>query len=506
MSSGRSGDDEYQRTIGALFAVYWLMRLDSDGAQSFAFGVDNDWVPLSKDSDVPKRTAMEMGQRTLFLEQVDWGLFEEVLRSAGILIAPQGGGATFHDEDRTLAMLALTAIHDIMKVTSLLPVVDESHGAFNNIKPGEVINDHDLALGYVLQFRPELLPSFAGLPKSQQESVAFTQCQMEFNMGWLVQAEAPPGVLFRKFKSLITKGKASPCDIAFYFTHWLTDLAGAVPCPMEGCEKFVLKFPQKVLMSFLSSFTFVQRLSSQSETAVFEDYLRWRWKTHEPSLGALPQGAGCIAKLRLVTMAPGHSERILKAFGELEAGDRKVLQAELAMTGCRDQTYVGDDGASAKGPAFLIYYAPALMQKNCGEDALGAMVVLADVFRQARALWPLSAERAEVTVTVRIDVLKELTIQELQNMQPGFFWALWRTSDAEGMVQKASLLDVTGSPRRSDGFHRVLGFGMHSMELPTPFQDPELGEEEEGWAAIPCLDVAAKQRPCGFPCLRRIGC
>merc|ERR1712190_31540 len=33
-TSGRTADDEYQRTIGALFAVYWLMRLDIDGAQS----------------------------------------------------------------------------------------------------------------------------------------------------------------------------------------------------------------------------------------------------------------------------------------------------------------------------------------------------------------------------------------------------------------------------------------------------------------------------------------
>ena len=38
-SSGRSAAEEYQRTLGALFAVYWLMRLHGDGLQSFVYGV-----------------------------------------------------------------------------------------------------------------------------------------------------------------------------------------------------------------------------------------------------------------------------------------------------------------------------------------------------------------------------------------------------------------------------------------------------------------------------------
>jgi len=481
-SSGRSCDDEYQRTMGALFAVYWLMRLDTDGRQSFAFGVGNDWEPLSRTSSQPKRNEEELAQRSGFLERVQWKLFEDVLNAAGMLQGPGGGGGPGHSEERTLAMLVLTAIHDIMKLTALLPKVDRCHAPFCGLKAGEVINDHDLALSYVLEYYPRLLPSFAGLPKAQQESIKFTQCRMEFNMGWLVQAEAPPGQLFRKFKALITKGQASPSDIAFYFTHWLTDLAGAEPCPQEGCEKFVLKFPQKVLMSFLSSFSFVQRLSSQSETAVFEEYLRWRWATHDPPLGNLPLGAGCIAKLRLVTMAPGHSERIITAYEQLQDGDQKVLGTELARTGCRDQAYAGEvlEGA-ALGPAFLVYYAPALLCKNCGADALGAMVVLADVFRQARALWPLSVDSVDITVTLRIDVLKELTVQELQNTQPGTYWALWRTSDVDGMVQKASLLELNGSPKLADGLHRALGFGMHSSEGPPDFPGESPKHEDDSW-------------------------
>merc|ERR1719436_1444222 len=42
-SSGVSNEAEYQRTIGALFAVYWLLRLHLDGRISFCYGVDAGW-------------------------------------------------------------------------------------------------------------------------------------------------------------------------------------------------------------------------------------------------------------------------------------------------------------------------------------------------------------------------------------------------------------------------------------------------------------------------------
>merc|ERR1711990_324304 len=38
--SARTADDEYQRTIGALLAFFWLMRLDMGGKEAFSFGVD----------------------------------------------------------------------------------------------------------------------------------------------------------------------------------------------------------------------------------------------------------------------------------------------------------------------------------------------------------------------------------------------------------------------------------------------------------------------------------
>ena len=53
-TSGYSGEDEFKRTMGALFAVYWLARLDlpevhgssgMDGQRGFCFGVDQKWAP-----------------------------------------------------------------------------------------------------------------------------------------------------------------------------------------------------------------------------------------------------------------------------------------------------------------------------------------------------------------------------------------------------------------------------------------------------------------------------
>merc|ERR1712107_21543 len=104
----------------------------------------------------------------------------------------------------------------------------------------------------------------------------------------------------------VVSGSAKPQDISFYFVHWFVDLAGAEPYPLEGCEKFVLKFPVKVLRQFLESFSIVAQLSwGSSETEVFEEYVKWRWSSHEPetarrssmpSVASLHQTKMCSAR------------------------------------------------------------------------------------------------------------------------------------------------------------------------------------------------------------------
>eukprot|EP00930_Biecheleria_cincta_P041881 TRINITY_DN28786_c0_g1_i1.p1 TRINITY_DN28786_c0_g1~~TRINITY_DN28786_c0_g1_i1.p1 ORF type:complete len:1195 (-),score=241.76 TRINITY_DN28786_c0_g1_i1:65-3565(-) len=424
-SSGRSAADEYQRTLGALFAVYWLMRLHGDGLQSFVYGVGEDWKPLSAASVEPVRSAEDLKKRQAFYSKVDMGQIGKILVSAGLF---QGGfcnGA--NDPERTLALLVLSAIHDIMKVTSLLPVVTEASGPFEKHKVGDVIYNHDTALGYILQYMPDVLPSYAGLPEEQKESVKFTQFDMEFNLGWLVQAEAPPGILFSRFKRIIRQGKAKSSDVALYLVHWLTDLAGAEPYPEEGAEKFVLKFPPQLFVSFLSSFHCVTFLSQKSETAVMEDYLCWRWAMNEPPLGPIPRGDGAIALMRLVVMAQGHCNAVLDAWKGLNAEDKEVLANELTRTARAEQFFELALKVEEGGPAFLVYYAPALMQKNCGLDPEGALIVLAEILRHARAIWPLQESAADDTVIIQIDVLKGFHIAELLDQpRPGECWVLKR--------------------------------------------------------------------------------
>ncbi|CAE7818562.1 CAR11, partial [Symbiodinium sp. CCMP2456] len=185
VSSGRSSMEEYQRTMGALFAVFWFMRRKMGGAESFCFGVDDEWEPLNARSKQPRRKKEEIAKRQTFFNEVEWERIDELLHDAGLLC----DGVEGHDEERVLAMLVLTAIHDIMKLVPLLPTVAPDHAPYRGYKVGETIHDHDIALSYVLDHYSYALPSYHELSKKQQDSIRFTQCKMEYNMGWLVQAE-----------------------------------------------------------------------------------------------------------------------------------------------------------------------------------------------------------------------------------------------------------------------------------------------------------------------------
>ena len=95
------------------------------------------------------------------------------------------------------------------------------------------------------------------------------------------------------------------CAVAFYFVHWLTDLAGAVPKPLEGSEKFVLKFPHPVLGSFIRSFGVINQLAHDTETKVFESYLVQTWQNELPTAcGPVPSNPStAIALMRLAIQA-----------------------------------------------------------------------------------------------------------------------------------------------------------------------------------------------------------
>jgi len=442
--SGRTLGDEFQRTIGAFYAIYWLLRLDSDGKDGFSFGVDDDWKAISPD-EVPNAELEKPEKRLAFYKDSSWSNFQQLMVDADLLVEDSSGCRL--NETRVLTILALTAIHDIMKVQALLPTVQEGHEPYHGYQVGDVIGDHDQALSYLMDHYPELIPSYAELEEDEKFSVAFTQCQLQFNQGWFVQAEAPPGAIFTKFKDVLIrdqKSKVKPRDIALYFVHWLTDLAGAEPTPLAGCEKFVVKFPLPVLNSFLRSFGFVEQLAHKTETEVMEEYLKMRWAEHTPDLGEIPWGKYGIVKMRLICMAQMNSVKILEGFEKLRPDDKEILSCEMSRTGCMSQTYSADLVPSDpdlcnKGPALLIYYGPAFLQSLGQDDATLRLSMLAEVYRAARELWPLEHKHSGKTVIVRIDTIKGLTSEEISNGQKaGKVWVLVKHNDLESFIELSS--------------------------------------------------------------------
>jgi len=447
-SSGRTTTEEYQRTVGAFFAIYWLLRLDGDGRDGFSFGVDEEWVPISAQSRSSSRVPFAE-KRAKFDEEAKWEFLRGLLVNAGVLQEKKklfGRGTYFVvNEKRLTSLLALTAIHDIMKMDQYCPVVEADHAPYHGYSAGDTIGDHDHALSYIMDFFPNLLPSFRDLSPEERRSVQFTQCSLCFNHGWLVQAEAPPGAIFTRMRETLIRDHKlmiGQRDIALYFVHWFTDLAGAEPTPLAGCEKFSHKFPVSVLNSFIKSFSFVGRIAAETETAVLERYLKMRWE--EDGHGTLPEGPDAVARMRLACMAQANAARVLEAFARLPDEERELLSLEMGRTACMSQSYskglVLDESRDLPGgPAFLVYYGPAFLQSLGGESAATRLGVLSEIYRCARALWPSSAAAVACTVTIRIDTIKALSTAAMRDaMVLGDMWILVKHNNREAFIERSS--------------------------------------------------------------------
>lgn len=487
-SSGRDIGDEYQRTVGTFFAIYWLLRLGVDGKEGFCFGVDEQYKPIKPDAGEERLYPAE--KRVKFFKESPWDQFENLLIDAGLLVKEKRGCNINHK--RVATVLALTAIHDVMKVQKLLPTVAPHHKTYHGYKSGDLIGDHDHALSYVMDYFPDLLPSFAGLPADEQHAVQFTQCEIQFNHGWLVQAEAPPGAIFTKFRQVLNKSKrATAKDVALYFVHWLTDLAGAEPTPLAGCEKFVVKFPLPVLVSFLRSFKIVQTIASKTETQVFESYLKMRWEEYVPPLGPMPTGPGGIAQMRLLCMSQMSSGPILEAYEKLPAADREVLHTEMSLTACEKQSYSANLVPKEKpsGPAFLIYYGPAFLQSLGSDDAVKRLQVLVEVYRGARKLWPASSSSCGSWVTVRVDPIKALSVAEICEAGLLQRWLLLRANDSEAFIEQE---DEKDQSRKADK-KRVCK--VYELEFGSRLGWQHIEKEEVEEQDDPEVSALASRRP-----------
>lgn len=473
-TSGRPSEAEYQRTIGALFAVFWLLRLDIDGRESFCFGVDENWqapvVPINRERDLEAKLFVQMTdeeKRYRFFAYTDWSMFEDVVRRSGCTADAPG------QVERIMALLCLTSFHDIMKVEELLPEVQPEHSPYCGYEAGCRINDHDTALCYILEYYPQLIPSFEGLPAEERKSILFTQSEMKFNHGWFVQAETPPGVMLSRFKSAMSAG-VRQAEVALYFFHWITDLAGAQATPLGGAEKFVLKFPHAVLTSFLWSIPYLSNLIEQTETAVVEDYLAARWKQHTPDL-PVPSDSAAVARMRLLVMSQGQRE-VLDLYKKMSRLDQLILAQELQRTGIDGQSYTCN--MSSGGPALFLYYGPALLQRNVTnlKDLDTAIRLMVQTFKAARQMWPVRKELESTTVSIQVGELKSMPIldvlrgktQEVESESFPGVWVLMKQNAVEGVVRLFSLSELNEIRADSDSY-RVL----HLDQL---FQDPSFDE------------------------------
>lgn len=113
----------------------------------------------------------------------------------------------------------------------------------------------------------------------------------------------------------------------------------------------------------------------------------------------------CIHTPLLQAQSLELEKEVYSAFYQLGSDAREVLACEMALTGCAEQSY--SMCAVTGGPAFLVYYGPAFLRQGEG-DVFRALHMLAEVYRKARDMFPLSDEPDEAGswVTIRIDEFK----------------------------------------------------------------------------------------------------
>lgn len=150
-----------------------------------------------------------------------------------------------------------------------------------------------------------------------------------------------------------------------------------------------------------------------TESEVVEDYLKARWQMSTPDRD-LPTGGSALALLRLAAMTQG-SKITSTAFRLMKKDDQELLALEMSRTGCRGQRYSTSSEEKEIGPAILVYYGPALLQRymNDVDKMCVAVASLCEIYRAGRKLWPACPEDAGKTVTLEISQVKATKIEDL---------------------------------------------------------------------------------------------
>jgi hypothetical protein len=206
-------------------------------------------------------------------------------------------------------------------------------------------------------------------------------------------------------------------------------------------------------VQFVDSFNVVQQLATVPPSELLQSYLVQSWPA---SLSSPPpcKGPYAVALLRLIVQAQHEAAQsaLLEAFPKLPADDRNVLGTEMAYSGVANEGYSLTPDARG-GPAVLIYYSPAFLQHLADENGHVALLVLADVYRAARALYPLesSAEAEARTVTVHVGAIKGQSAAALASVHAkGGCWRVVRKSATDAIVEQVDLSSLSRQLSSSD--------------------------------------------------------
>merc|ERR1712190_480331 len=126
-------------------------------------------------------------------------------------------------------------------------------------------------------------------------------------------------------------------------------------------------------------------------------------------------------------MAQGGCAKAIERYRDLTGRARSLLATELARTGLVGQSFTYAPDEAFGGPAFLVYYGPALLQR-CQDDEKQmqmALLALAAVYRAGRFLWPATTDSQGDAVTLEIGQLKSRSIEQVFCCAPDEQRAIW---------------------------------------------------------------------------------
>ena len=253
------------------------------------------------------------------------------------------------------AMLCLMAIHDLGKLK------DFRHDLAADYK------DHDAAMKYIMSTTPEVLPSLCRLSDSDQFVVRATLA-LDFNFGQFLQAENLAANLVSISDLFAKRGEQS---LAFYLFHIFADMGGIMGAIQLEGSAFMT---ETMYHNFRLGIEAISQLNALPVDEVYNNFLRKRsvdqgleFRENNPQDRAVVR-LSCLCRV----FDKNGGAAVKKAFESLS------VECKIGLT-----EYLTHSGA-----AFLLYYAPALMENASRNPHVGlesAMKLLFKIFKAAES-------------------------------------------------------------------------------------------------------------------------